>query len=250
MFVATLLNPLIDGLHQASGVPAEQVIEREAAVNTYLLRLDEEQLVLIARRQPVASDLKAILAMSRAVAELERCGDEAKKIARTVLRHGGRPGVATSRDARHLGRLAVDLLHLALQAFDRLDSELAAEVIARDPELDANFPEIVLRAASRMLPRLSCYIGSIPRERSHYGGYYAMTRENWPLIGASRTPGVFLATALSGYGTMAACATGDLCARAIAGAALPMFARSLSLERLNDQALMSRLESSEGRGLL
>ncbi len=121
---------------------------------------------------------------------------------------------------------------------------------AREPELDPNFPEIVLRAASRMLPRLSCYIGSIPRERSHYGGYYAMTRENWPLIGPSRTPGVFLATALSGYGTMAACATGDLCARVIAGAALPMFARSLSIERYNDQALMSRLESSEGRGLL
>ncbi|HEX3848092.1 MAG TPA: PhoU domain-containing protein, partial [Steroidobacteraceae bacterium] len=81
-------------------LPAGRVIEREAAVNSYLARLDEEQLVLIARRQPVAGDLKAILAMSRAVAELERCGDEAKKIARTVLRRGGRPGIATARDAR------------------------------------------------------------------------------------------------------------------------------------------------------
>jgi glycine/D-amino acid oxidase-like deaminating enzyme len=121
---------------------------------------------------------------------------------------------------------------------------------SREPELDPNFPEIVLRAASRMLPRLTCYIGSMPRERSHYGGYYAMTRENWPLIGPSRTPGAFLATALSGYGTMAACATGDLCARAITGAALPVFAGPLSIERYNDQDLMFRLESSGGRGLL
>ncbi|HEY2037359.1 MAG TPA: phosphate signaling complex protein PhoU [Steroidobacteraceae bacterium] len=132
-------------------LPAERVIEREATVNSYLARLDEEQLVLIARRQPVAGDLKAILAMSRAVAELERCGDEAKKIARTVLRHGGRPGSATARDARHLGRLAVDLLRLSLQAFDSLDSELAAEVIARDPELDDEYSAGLRRLLTRAM---------------------------------------------------------------------------------------------------
>ena len=132
-------------------LPADRVIEREGAVNGYLTRLDEEQLVLIARRQPVAGDLKAILAMSRAVAELERCGDEAKKIARTVLRHGGRPGVATSRDARHLGQLAVHLLHLALQAFDTLDSELAAEVITRDPELDDEYSAGLRRLLTRAM---------------------------------------------------------------------------------------------------
>jgi len=131
--------------------PAEHVIEREPAVNTYSTKLEAEQLVLIARRQPVASDLKAIVAMSRAVAELERCGDEAKKIARTVLRHGGRPGIATARDARHLGRLAVDLLHLALQAFDRLDGELAAEVIARDRELDEEYGAGLRRLLTRAM---------------------------------------------------------------------------------------------------
>ena len=131
--------------------PAERVIEREPAVNTYLRRLEEEQLVLIARRQPVAGDLKAIVAMSRAVADLERSGDEAKKIARTVLRHGGRPGTATARDARHLGRLAVDLLHLSLQAFDRLDGELAAEVIARDQELDDEYGAGLRRLLTRAM---------------------------------------------------------------------------------------------------
>ena len=130
---------------------AEHVIEREPAVNTYSARLEDEQMVLIARRQPVASDLKAIVAMARAVAEIERSGDEAKKIARTVLRHGGRPGLATSRDARHLGRLAVDLLHLALQAFDRMDGELAAEVIARDQELDEEYGAGLRRLLTRAM---------------------------------------------------------------------------------------------------
>lgn len=131
--------------------PAERVIEREPAVNAYLARLEEEQIVLIARRQPVAGDLKAIVAMSRAVAELERTGDEAKKIARTVLRHGGRPGAATSRDARHLGRLASNMLHLALQAFDRLDGELALEVIAGDRELDDEYGAGLRRLLTRAM---------------------------------------------------------------------------------------------------
>src|SRR5262249_39858977 len=112
--------------------PAEHVLERELEVNEYNARLNEEQLTLIARRQPVASDLRAILSMSRGVAELERAGDEAKKIARPVIAQGGRPGPATSRDVRHLGQLAVSLLRASLEAFDRLDAPAAIEVIARD----------------------------------------------------------------------------------------------------------------------
>ncbi|MCP1911237.1 hypothetical protein J2R96_003717 [Bradyrhizobium elkanii] len=66
----------------------------------------------------------------------------------------------------------------------------------REPELNPYFPEVVLRAASRLQPKLAHYLGALPRDRVHYGGYYPMTRENWPLIGAAETPSVFLATAL------------------------------------------------------
>ena len=89
--------------------------------------------------------------MSKAVAELERAGDEAKKIARTVLRRGGRPGPATTRDARHLGRLAVSLLRLSLEAFDRIEPSLAAEVIARDRELDAEYAAGLRRLLTRAM---------------------------------------------------------------------------------------------------
>jgi glycine/D-amino acid oxidase-like deaminating enzyme len=101
-----------------------------------------------------------------------------------------------------------------------------------------------------MLPALKCYFGTLPRERIHYGGFYPMTAENWPLIGPTRTPGVFIAGALSGYGTMSACAAGDLLARSVAGAETPAFAKALSLARYDDQALMSAIESTESRGLL
>jgi phosphate transport system protein len=130
---------------------ALRVIEREQRVNAYDRSIDVEQMTLIARRQPMASDLRVIIAMSKAVADLERAGDEAAKIARTVLRHGGRPGLATTRDARHLGRLAVSLLRLSLDALDRLEFALADEVIARDRDLDEEYAAGLRRLLTRAM---------------------------------------------------------------------------------------------------
>jgi len=107
----------------------------------------------------------------------------------------------------------------------------------------------VLRAASRLHPGLSAYVGRLPRGARHYGGFYTMTDENWPLIGRMRTPGAFIAAALSGYGTMAACAAGATCAAWITGSPLPEYAASLSSERYQNAELMAELRQS-GSGSL
>jgi phosphate transport system protein len=130
---------------------AMRVIEREQTVNAYDRSIDADHVTLIARRQPMASDLRVVIAMSKAVAELERAGDEAVKIARTVLGHGGRPGPATTRDARHLARLATSLLRLALDAFDAIESSLATEVIARDRDLDEEYSAGLRRLLTRAM---------------------------------------------------------------------------------------------------
>jgi phosphate transport system protein len=129
---------------------ALRVIERERQVNAYDKSIDSEQLLLIARRAPVAGDLRAIIAMSKCVAELERAGDEAKKIAKYVLA-GSHPGPATARDARHLGELAVSLLRLALEALDTIDATLCDEVIARDKDLDAEYAAGLRRLMTRAM---------------------------------------------------------------------------------------------------
>ena len=121
---------------------------------------------------------------------------------------------------------------------------------AGDLPLDPNFPDVVLRGASRLQPALRTYLGRLPRGARHYGGYYAMTPENWPLIGPTRREGAYMAGALSGFGTMAATATGALCAAWMEGGQLPPYARFLSLERYADEALMSDLRSSASRGVL
>lgn len=119
---------------------------------------------------------------------------------------------------------------------------------AEDP-IDPQFPDIVLRGASRLHPRLKSYIGRLPRNAHHYGGYYTLTQENWPLVGPMATPGAFMAGALSGFGTMAACATGELCAAWVTGNAVPDYAQTLTLARYDDPALMARI-ASEKKGHL
>ena len=119
-----------------------------------------------------------------------------------------------------------------------------------EPPIDPNFPDVVIRAASRLSPALSTYLGRLPRGARHYGGYYAMTPENWPLIGPMRTPGAFMAGALSGFGTMAATATGAVCAAWIAGAARPGYAAALTLARYDDEALMTSLRANASKGVL
>jgi glycine/D-amino acid oxidase-like deaminating enzyme len=119
-----------------------------------------------------------------------------------------------------------------------------------EPPIDPQFPDTVLRGASRLHPGLRAYLGRLPRNARHYGGYYAMTPENWPLIGPMRTPNAFIAGALSGFGTMAACATGHLCAAWVAGGERPAYALPLSLARYDDGPLMAALAAQNSKGVL
>lgn len=116
---------------------------------------------------------------------------------------------------------------------------------ANDPHdeapVDPQFPDSVLRGGSRLHPKLATYIGRLPRGAHHYGGYYTMTEENWPLIGPMETADAFIAGALSGYGSMAACATGSLCAAWVAGKPIPEYAKTLNSSRFADQVLMDEL---------
>ena len=142
---------------------AREVIARDHVVNGYDLRVDEYSIRLVALRQPVAGDLRVIMSIGKAVADLERIGDEAAKIARMTLRLFG-PGVSSPRrallrDVRSMATLAIQMLDDVLRAFDEMDAEAALEVAEGDAELDREF-----RTASR---RLSTYIMEDSRQLGH-----------------------------------------------------------------------------------
>lgn len=122
---------------------AELVLSREPMVNDYESRLDRDSLTFIALQQPVANDLRAARAIARAGLELERVGDESKKIARSALRIGGAtehdPVTAVARYLRHMATLSTSMLRGAVRALDESNAELAREVLARDKEIDHEF---------------------------------------------------------------------------------------------------------------
>ncbi len=126
-----------------------------------------------------------------------------------------------------------------------------AEPPTWDPEEDLEFPNIVLRGASRFLPALSRYTGDlIPTPVVQYSGYYTRTRENWPLIGPLRHEGLYVVAALSGYGTMCACAAGELCADWMSGGEPAEYARYFHPDRYNDPAILAEIDGQESDGQL
>ena len=122
--------------------------------------------------------------------------------------------------------------------------------LANEPRMDPQYPEIVMRAAMRLNPSLKTYADSFPTRYSHYGGYYPMTPENWPLIGPLGVDGAYVTGALSGFGSMSACAAGAICAAWISDSEMPDYARQLSLTRYADADFMDDLLGARSRGIL
>ena len=133
---------------------ATLVLERERKINLYDAEIEEAALQVIARRQPVAQDLRAVFAIDKVVTELERAADEDKRLALAVLSDtefaGFRPGAATAREARQLGRVAMQMIRAALEAFDHLDSA-AAVAVEKDTEMDSEYASALRRMITRAM---------------------------------------------------------------------------------------------------
>jgi glycine/D-amino acid oxidase-like deaminating enzyme len=107
---------------------------------------------------------------------------------------------------------------------------------------DRHFPEIVIRGLATMIPGMRAYFGRIPRPAVD-GGYYTKTRENRPLIGPLPVEGAYVIGALSGFGIMAACGSGELLAAHLTGGRLPYYAPAFRLERYEDPEYQKLLEN-------
>ncbi len=131
----------------------EQVIANDARVNGYEVAIDGACNHIVVKRQPAASDLRLIMAISKIVTDLERMGDEAKKIARMAKRiHEHSSGLAQKFPSiRHAGEIAVRMLRHALDAFARLDAASAAEVLKEDSDIDAEFKSVLRQLITYMM---------------------------------------------------------------------------------------------------
>ena len=158
----TRMGGLVEGQVRAAALAlvesnadrAEQVIARDAEVDQFEIEIDNVCNHLIARRQPAAVDLRVIMAISKTVTDLERIGDEAKKIARSsvkIIERNSRTPCPQIMAVRHMGEQCAVLLHEVLNAFVRMDADAALQVVRKDKEIDQSFRSITRELVTYMM---------------------------------------------------------------------------------------------------
>src|SRR5260370_10202746 len=129
--VVSQIRGAIDALAHGNQDLIDQVIANEVRVNECEVRIDDDCSHIIVKRQPAASDLRLIMAISKTVTDLERIGDEAEKIARmsTQIHERGHADLHRFATVRHAAAIALSMLRHALDAFARLDAADAAGTV-------------------------------------------------------------------------------------------------------------------------
>ncbi|MFZ2299352.1 MAG: phosphate transport system regulatory protein PhoU [Burkholderiales bacterium RIFCSPLOWO2_12_FULL_64_99] len=138
-----------------NGDEATLVLNQEILVNQMEVNIDADLSTIIARRQPTARDLRLLIAISKTIGNLERVGDEAARVARTVQRLIN-TGVSTRlrlpvSDLQFASQLATASLRRALDAFARLDTQTAMDVIRADNEIDSEFDGLMRKLITYMM---------------------------------------------------------------------------------------------------
>lgn len=134
------VHDAIEALLASDADLAEQSRRIDQQTNEMELLIDEKCATIIARRQPAANDLRLIIAVSKAVNDLERMGDEASRICRhavELVEDGD--SQRGYQEIRHIGNLVRTMVKEVLTAFARNDTELAYHVAKQDKAVDQEY---------------------------------------------------------------------------------------------------------------
>ena len=145
----------VHALSTFNGEIASVVLKQEERVNAMEVEIDRDLSSIIARRQPTARDLRLLIAVSKTIANLERIGDEAARIARTVQRLLNAGMSSRMRlpvaDLAYESELATRQLRKALDAFARLDTLAALDVLKHDDQIDQEFEGLMRKLITYMM---------------------------------------------------------------------------------------------------
>ncbi|MGE0581012.1 MAG: phosphate signaling complex protein PhoU [Steroidobacteraceae bacterium] len=150
--VEAQLKKALAALADEDSALAAEVVRDDAQVNRMEVAIDEACLRILATRAPAAGDLRLVVAIIKAITDLERIGDEARKIAHIALRLAALERPADRyREIRHLGRLVEVMVHEALDAFARMDSDAALRVPQHDLQVDGEYESIQRQCVTFMM---------------------------------------------------------------------------------------------------
>ena len=141
----------IDSLKRRDLALAQRVIEEDALINHKRYEIEETCLRLLATQQPMASDLRAIVAVLHITVDLERMGDHAAGIAKVSVMIGEDPLIKPLIDIPRMADLALGMLRRSLDAFIQRDIEAAKKVCDDDDMVDALHEQVYRELLTYMM---------------------------------------------------------------------------------------------------
>lgn len=150
--VESQLGNAIEALMNGDSKLGDQTAQADIQVNAHELRIDEECNRILALRQPTAMDLRLVVGVIKTITDLERIGDEAKKVAKmgSNLADQDRPSDGY-REVLHLGSHVQDMVHNALDSFARMDVDAAVSVVKQDLEIDREYEAVMRQLMTFMI---------------------------------------------------------------------------------------------------
>ena len=144
--VQSQIGLAIDALVKGDSALMHRVISDDHRVNALEVEIDEYCNQILVRRQPTAGDLRMVMTVIKTITDLERIGDEAKKIARMgqgMLHNPRLLGMPRYTEIRHAAKLAQEMLDKSLDAFARLDLAAVTQVVRQDDRVDEEYRAIM-----------------------------------------------------------------------------------------------------------
>jgi phosphate transport system protein len=134
--VEVQISEAIRAISRRDSEIAERVIGQDREIDRLEESINEQAVLMLARRQPVASDLRLIVSAIKIAGDLERIGDYAKNVSKRTLVINQSPPISSTSTVSRMAELVQRMLDQALSAFVRVDDARARQVWAADQEVD------------------------------------------------------------------------------------------------------------------
>ncbi|MDQ0161339.1 phosphate signaling complex protein PhoU [Aeribacillus alveayuensis] len=139
----TALNKAMDAFHKQNIDLALEVIEDDKKVDILEEEINDFAIILIAKQQPVAIDLRRIVTAIKIAADIERMADFAVNIAKAAIRIGNEPFIKPIDNLLKMHEIATNMLSMIIKAFNEEDVLLAKKVADMDDQVDALYGETI-----------------------------------------------------------------------------------------------------------
>ncbi len=149
--VSVAIDRSVNALKDLDVEKAKKVVNDDININKKRWEIEEQCINLLATQQPVATDLRELIAVLSISTDLERMGDHAEGIAKIAIMHGNKPLIKPLTDVFRMAEKSTDMLTKSLEAFVNRDAEAAKAICGEDDEVDKLYDQVYRELLSFMI---------------------------------------------------------------------------------------------------